>query len=86
MNASIYIEQEDLIALKNREIASLHEELQRERLRRESAEREADMAFEQMRTLARSNAMMSKQIASWCSEVDEQIALRQQLERQGLDL
>jgi hypothetical protein len=86
MSDSLIMEQEDFIALKNREIASLHEELQRERLRRESAEREADMAFEQMRTLARSNAMMSKQISSWCSEVDEQIALRQQLERQGLDL
>jgi hypothetical protein len=86
MSETIMMEQEDFIALKNREIASLQEELQRERLRRESAEREADMAFEQMRTLARSNAMMSKQIASWTNEVDEQIALRQQLERQGLEL
>lgn len=86
MSDSITIEQEDFIALKNREIASLHEELQRERLRRESAEREADIVFEQMRELARSNVAMKQQIASWTSEVDEQIALRQQLERQGLDL
>jgi len=86
MSASVMMEQEDFIAMKNREIASLHEELQRERLRRESAEREADIAFEQMRDLARANAMMKKQISSWTNEVDEQIALRQQLERQGLDL
>jgi hypothetical protein len=86
MSESVMMEQEDFIAMKNREIASLHEELQRERLRRESAEREADIAFEQMRDLARANAMMKKQISSWTNEVDEQIALRQQLERQGLDL
>lgn len=86
MSGTIMMEQEDLIALKNREIASLQQELQQERLRRESAEREADMVFEQMRGLARSNAMMSKQIASWTHEADQQIALRKQLERQGLDL
>jgi hypothetical protein len=86
MSETIMMEQEDFIALKNREIASLRQELQHERIRRESAEREADMVFEQMRTLAKSNAMMSKQIASLTHVVDEQIALQQQLERQGLEL
>jgi hypothetical protein len=82
---SIMMEQEDFLRLKDCEILSLREELVRERARREAAESEADLSFQQMQELARDNVKMRQQINSWTREADEQAAMRQQLERQGYE-
>jgi len=77
----IMMEQEDFIRMKNCEIRSLQEELVRERARRESAEAEADLSFQQMQAIARENVQMRKQIDSWTREaakmIKTQIATRQ---------
>lgn len=82
----IMMEQEDFIRMKDCEIRSLQEELVRERARRESAEAEADLFFQQMQEIARENVQMRKQIDSWTREADEKAAMQQQLERQGYEL
>lgn len=81
----IMMEQEDFIRMKDCEIRSLQEELVRERTRRESAEAEADLSFQQMQEIARENVQMRKQIESWTREADEKAAMQQQLERQGYE-
>ena len=79
------MEQEDFIRMKNCEIRALQEELVRERTRRESAEVEADLSFQQMQVIARENVQMRKQIESWTRAADEKAAMQQQLERQGYE-
>ena len=81
----IMMEQEDFIRMKNCEIRSLQEELVRERARRESAEAEADLSFQQMQAIARENVQMRQQIDSWTREADEKAAMQKQLERQGYE-
>jgi hypothetical protein len=81
----IMMEQEDFIRMKNAEIEVLLEELVRERARRESAEREADLCFQQMQEIATDNTQMRKTIDLWMREADEKAAMQQQLERQGYE-
>jgi hypothetical protein len=55
------METADILKLKDAHIASLEEELVRERARRASAEAEADLAFETMRKVAWENIALKKQ-------------------------
>jgi hypothetical protein len=81
----IMMEQEDFIRMKDAEIHCLQEELARERTRRESAEREADLNFEQLSAIAKENVEMRKQLAEATREADEKEAMQRQLERQGYE-
>jgi len=84
--SGVIMEAEDLLALKNSEIAALHEELQRERIRREALESEADIVFNKLLQLQKRLADLQAKVNSWVQIADEQAAMKQQLERQGYEL
>ena len=86
MIQSVIMEQEDLLRMKNAEIAALQEQLQNERIRREAIEQEAELSFRQAQALAKENKKLKEQVASWTAEADAQAALKQQFERQGIEL
>lgn len=86
MNKTVIMEQEDIIRMKDCEIRALQEELDRERSRREAAQDEADLSFQQLASLSSQNKQLRSQIESWTKEVDAKAALEQQLQRQGFEL
>lgn len=84
--SGVIMEAEDLLALKNSEIAALQEELQRERVRREAVEAEADLVFNKLMQMQKRLADLQAKVNSWVQISDEQAAMKQQLERQGYEL
>lgn len=84
--SGVIMECEDLLTLKNSEIAALQEELQRERIRREAVESEADIVFNKLLQLQKRLADLQAKVNSWVQIADEQAAMKQQLERQGYEL
>lgn len=73
--SSVMMEQEDFLRLKDAEIASLHEELARERARRESAEKGEELAIAAGLRWQRQYQEARKQLQSWADEADKEIKL-----------
>ena len=71
----VMMEQEDFIRLKDAELASLREELARERARRESAERGEELAISSGLNWQRQYNEARKQLQSWADVADEEIKL-----------
>jgi hypothetical protein len=59
----------DLLKLKDAEIASLQEELGRERARRVSAEQEAELCFHSAREITQENVALKKKLQSEAFEL-----------------
>lgn len=85
---SYEMESEDFVRMKDAHIAALEEELTRERLRRESAEAEAELCFQTAQRTTKENLELRKQLQSWADEADKEIALAKakQIEREALEL
>jgi hypothetical protein len=71
----VIMEQEDFIRLKDAELASLREELARERARRESAERGEELAIASGLQWQRKYNEARKQLQSWADVADEEIKM-----------
>jgi hypothetical protein len=71
----VIMEQEDFIRLKDAELASLREELARERARRESAERGEELAIASGLQWQRKYNEARKQLQSWADYADDEIKL-----------
>lgn len=72
---SIIMEAEDIIAMKNAEVAALQEELVRERASREAAERAQDLAIAEGLKWQRQYAEARKQLQAWSDQADKEIKL-----------
>jgi hypothetical protein len=83
--SGVIMECEDLIAIKNSEIAALQEELQRERTWRMALQQEADLIFVKLLQSKQKNDALKAQIDAWISIAEGQANMRQQLERQGYE-
>jgi hypothetical protein len=83
--SGVIMECEDLILLKNSEIAALQEELHRERTWRMALQEEADLTFAKLVHSKKENDAMKAKIDSWIAIADGDANMRQQLERQGYE-
>jgi hypothetical protein len=76
---------EDLAVHKDSEIASLTEELHRERTWRMALQEENDLCFQKLLQSKRQNDALKAKIDSWIAIADLQTNMKQQLERQGYE-
>jgi len=82
----IEAEMHDLHLLKDAEIGALREELQRERNKREAAEREAQLLFEAAQLATKENMELRKRCHAWADDADELIRKARQAELEALEL
>jgi hypothetical protein len=73
--SAVIMETEDYLAIQRAELASLNEELSRERARRESAERGEELAIASGLQWQRKYNEARKQLQSWADVADEEIQL-----------
>lgn len=73
--SGVMMEQEDFLRLKDAEIASLHEELARERARREAAEKGEELAISSGLQWQRKYNEARQQLQSWADLADADIKL-----------
>ncbi len=73
--SGVIMEAEDIIAMKNAEVAALQEELVRERTAREAAERAQDLAISEGLKWQRQYNQARKQLQAWSDEADKEIKL-----------
>lgn len=83
--SGVIMECEDLLLLKNSEIAALQEELHRERTWRTALQEEADLTFAKLVQAKQQNDAMKAKIDLWISIAENQASMREQLERQGYE-
>ena len=81
----VIMECEDLILLKNSEIAALQEELHRERTWRMALQEEADLTFAKLVQAKNQNDTLKAKIDAWIAIAERDANMRQQLERQGYE-
>ena len=81
----VIMECEDLILLKNSEIAALQEELHRERTWRMALQEESDLTFAKLLHFKQENDAMKAKIDAWIAIAERDANIRQQLERQGYE-
>jgi hypothetical protein len=75
--SGVIMETEDYLAIQRAEIASLNEELARERARRESAERGEELAIASGMQWQRKYHEARKHLQSWADCADDEIKLAQ---------
>jgi hypothetical protein len=73
--SGVIMEAEDIIAMKNAEVAALTEELVRERAAREAAERAQDLAIAEGLKWQRQYNEARKQLQAWADEADAEAKL-----------
>ena len=73
--SAVIMETEDYLAIQRAELASLNEELARERARRESAERGEELAIASGLQWQRKYNEARKQLQSWADYADDEIKL-----------
>lgn len=83
--SGVIMEAEDLLLLKNSEIASLQEELQRERTWRVALQSESDLTFEKLVAVKKQNDELKAKIDAWIAIAEDQASMREQLKRQGYE-
>jgi hypothetical protein len=83
---SVIMEEEDFARLKDAQIASLQEELNRLRRALESAQREAELCFEAAQIATRENVEMRKRLQSRADDADDAIARARRTELEALEL
>lgn len=83
--SGVIMECEELLLLKNSEIAALQEELQRERTWRMALQEESDLTFAKLVHFKQENDAMKAKIDSWIAIAERDANMRQQLERQGYE-
>ena len=83
--SGVIMECEDLILLKNSEIAALQEELHRERTWRMALQEESDLTFAKLLHFKQENDAMKAKIDAWIAIAERDANIRQQLERQGYE-
>ena len=75
--SGVIMETEDYLAIQRAEIASLNEELARERARRQSAERSEELAIASGLQWQRKYHEARKHLQSWADYADDEIKLAQ---------
>lgn len=83
--SGVIMECEDLLLLKNSEIAALQEELHRERKWRTALQEEADLTFAKLLQFKQQNDTLKAKIDAWIAIAEGQSNMREQLERQGYE-